>query len=410
MLVRKMANRIFMLTFLCMLIAASLADAKGEVIYGNGEYIIVDGEDKSSGEEIAFQEAMRNAVQQAGVMIQAYSKSENAQLTDDEVYAVANGIIHLKNKSISWKDNHLVSVHITAEIDTKEISTELSKCQSDYEIVMRYKKAKENYNQLMHEIQDLKNKLEKAKDEYERNNINESIKEKTQRFIAMIWFERALVSYTDDDMENAMSSIETSIALDDVYANAYGLRGMIYEKLSQYDNALQDYDNALNIDSHLIEVYNNKGLLYKQLEMYEKALQNFDSAIHEDCYNTVVYFNRAQVHASMGDFEEALQDYNSAISINDRHYSSYVGRAILYANNIGRPELAMQDANMAISINRSLPDGYAARGMALVYMNQPMEAIDDFNMAISLSGMNNPMLPLLYNVKSALEKEVSMKK
>lgn len=74
-----------------------------------------------------------------------------------------------------------------------------------------------------------------------------------------------------NQLETAISILDTAILLDSTYAPFYNNRGLMHYKLDENNLALKDFQNAIRIDSTHFVYYANIALVYYYENDYEKA-------------------------------------------------------------------------------------------------------------------------------------------
>ena len=94
----------------------------------------------------------------------------------------------------------------------------------------------------------------------------------------------------------------------DMSAQAYNNRGMLYRESGQYENALYDFNQSLDIVGDSAEVHNNLGGLYLDNNRMSEALSSFSRAIYVNENYAPAYFNRSLVFASLGNEDKAFAD------------------------------------------------------------------------------------------------------
>jgi tetratricopeptide (TPR) repeat protein len=165
---------------------------------------------------------------------------------------------------------------------------------------------------------------------------------------------------------------------------AYYNRGVIFDKMGQFERALADYDTAITLDPSYYKVYNNRGIVLKKMGLHDAALKDFDRllALRSSDYNA--YFNRGLVFEQKEEFDKALADFDKAISINPRADTAYLGRGIIYAK-VGRFNKAVEDFSEAISLNPNDHKAYFDRGYVYSLSGEKDKALDDFSKAIEIN-------------------------
>ena len=115
----------FILLFLaafCLVFASSQAYASSTKIVAEGRYILGDNDTRTQAKDAAVKDAMRIAVEKAGVYVESYSETNNYQLTKDQVRMAAAGIVKVMDQSIDFVDNGNVCVAVIyADVDTSNL-------------------------------------------------------------------------------------------------------------------------------------------------------------------------------------------------------------------------------------------------------------------------------------------------
>lgn len=109
------------------------AEAATYQIVAEGQYVMGDGDTREIAKDKAVKDAMRIAVEKAGVYVESYSKTQNLQLTDDQVRMVAAGCIKVLDQSVDFyteNNDWRAQAVIYAEVNTNNINLK--------EIMQRY--------------------------------------------------------------------------------------------------------------------------------------------------------------------------------------------------------------------------------------------------------------------------------
>lgn len=155
--------------FAAVLVAVSLLIAvpvSAEVITveGFGEYYMGYIDTLDVAKKRAEQKAVRAAQMKAGVYLKTYSRSVNSELTDDEIVAVTNSTINVKN--VRWEIYEmesldlLIKATVTATIATDEITKWLDRSASERKtIIAQDKDLQRAIAERDRELAELKEKL-----------------------------------------------------------------------------------------------------------------------------------------------------------------------------------------------------------------------------------------------------------
>lgn len=210
-------------------------------------------------------------------------------------------------------------------------------------------------------ISDKKVYLEKAKEEFGKNNFNNTL----------IYASIHLGAYDDD-------------------AEAYFIKGLSYYNIFQEasdiaigNKAIEELTNAVRYNSDYEQAYEVRGKTYSAISYYTKAVADFTEAIRLRPENPIYYYNRSAAYFEMGDMESSLEDLNYAISLNPNYSDAYAKRAeIFYRKNLYGN--VIQDYETAINIAPEVSKYYVSRGNFYFQLRKFDKALADWNKAIEI--------------------------
>lgn len=104
--------------------------------------------------------------------------------------------------------------------------------------------------------------------------------EKNPRF----YFDISLCYAYSNDLENAISYMDTTIMMDQTVAASYNNRGLYYYKLKENHLAIHDFSQALKLDSSVSATKVNLSLAYYYNEQYFDACKQI-AELKEEGYN-----------------------------------------------------------------------------------------------------------------------------
>jgi tetratricopeptide (TPR) repeat protein len=137
---------------------------------------------------------------------------------------------------------------------------------------------------------------------------------------------------------------------------------------------------AVDPNSYLIEVLLGRFAETKQI--YPDAAEHYKKAIERAPDVPDLYYRYAHALWAGGDSENALVQYKNALERNPYDYrAEWESARILLSNN---PEEALRLANLALTLKADVPEALTVRGRALLALQKPKDAIDDFKKAIAL--------------------------
>lgn len=259
----KLCKIIFLLLAACCLFFPNETFAEEKIIEAVGEYVVGDGSDESPkvAKERARQDALRIALDKAGVYVESFSEMKNFRLTKDEIKIIAGEVISVTNETydVEILPNEVIryTATIQAVVDTDVIAAKINRLESDG------KNFSDESDRLREENEKIKAELdaEKSSDDAEKFLIagNDAFKAGDyptainffDKAIALqedytdAWFSRAKAHEAAKNFQAALNDYTRLIDLTEESADAFYLRGALYAKIGDRDNALKDFDRAL---------------------------------------------------------------------------------------------------------------------------------------------------------------------
>ena len=270
-----MAKRIIFFSLLAgLLFSFGGAEAAPQVIQAAGVYIMGDNDSPKIAKDAARQEAMRSAVEQAGVYVESYSRTQNMQLTEDDVRMISGAVLKVTHENAVPELTGNVmkyTVNITAEVDTDTIDLQ-NMMQKRQEL----EKLQKERDELKKQNEELLQKYEHASGK-EKQRIGHQLE--NQYTLGQI-FDECVALIQRGEHNAAITRLnmvirDTSVT-DSPLAYAYYLRGRAYYGLRSDDNAMLDFDSAQNTphDDAIYPIWKchrYRGLIYYDRQRYQEA-------------------------------------------------------------------------------------------------------------------------------------------
>lgn len=121
---------------------------------------------------------------------------------------------------------------------------------------------------------------------------------------------------------NGIDAMDRLLQISPHLADAYALRGQLYEKSNHVKEAIADYTRALELRPGDGDIAYLRGQIYRDTYQYEKALADFTLALAQKASaknpyfpRGNIYFNRAEMHDLLGNFDQAAADYTRAMQL-----------------------------------------------------------------------------------------------
>ena len=274
------SRRFPILIVLILLFFSSVSFAATQTIEADGSYQMGENDSIASAKEGAKNDALRHAAEQAGVYIRAYSKTQNLQMTDDEIEVVAANVMKVKKCDYiqEYINNTLVfHAHVVVTVDD-------SKFDSIIKHEKKNLKLKEELEQEKERNKDIKN--------LQIQHGTEDIPTETELLLNTVLITKA--EYTKA-LFNLSGMIKTRNGI--VPARAYYLRSIVYFDMERYNEALSDISKAITIDASNPLYYVQEGLIrlaiaQQYLDWNQKGEAKGQLFLAETKCDTALEFNK----------------------------------------------------------------------------------------------------------------------
>lgn len=264
-----------------LLLGAAVGEAAPQIITANGVYIMGENDSPKIAKDAARQEAMRAAVEKAGVYVESYSKTQNMQLTEDDVKVISGAVLKVTDEKVKPEldgDVWRYTVVITAEIDTDNL---------DLKAMMEKRTELEK---LQKERDELKRQNEELLEKYRQASGKEKdtlgTKLENQYGLGLI-FDRCVAMIQRGEQHRAINElgrvIRDASVTDSPLAYAYYLRGRAYYELNYDSRALEDFGLAQSTpyDDSIYPVWRAhyyRGLIYYDRRQWQDAYAEIKTA------------------------------------------------------------------------------------------------------------------------------------
>ncbi len=269
----------FLLVISCLLSGVCLAAP--QQITATGVYIMGENDSPKIAKDAARQEAMRSAVEKAGVYVESYSRTQNMQLTADDIKVISGAVLKvLTERAVPelsagvWK----YTVTLTCEVDTDKI---------DLKAIMERRKELEKLQQerdaLKKQNEELLEQYRKAQGQ-EKKDLEETLE---SQYSLQDIFDRCATYIQQGEQKRAIFELNKVIndkkVTDSPLAYAYYLRGRAYYERHLANQALADF-NAANDTPHNDKIYPiwrahyYRGLIYSDREEWPRAYDELSIA------------------------------------------------------------------------------------------------------------------------------------
>ena len=185
----------------------------------------------------------------------------------------------------------------------------------------------------------------------------------------------------------------------------YLSRGTNHFRNSNYELAIRYYTRAIAIDSTYAPAYFGLAFAHRRLGNHELAIANHTLSIRYSCIIArpedsirmrVSYSIRGFLFLHINEYGKAAADFRTASELNSGAREPYYGLVQVY-HRLEDWYLSAKYATKLILIDPTYAIAYYFRGVSLVNLNRPKEAIEDFNTAAKL-GYSSSALYLFWSL------------
>lgn len=122
--------------------------------------------------------------------------------------------------------------------------------------------------------------------------------------------------YERGQMDVALSELNTAVALDPNYAQAYNIYGLIYAVLGEDRKAEQNFERALQLAPNDSDIHHNWGWYLCQHKREREALAQFETAVANPLYRTpeIALVNAGRCAQAIGDARAAEGYFRRALA------------------------------------------------------------------------------------------------
>ncbi|MCI6086200.1 MAG: hypothetical protein MR711_08145 [Selenomonas sp.] len=182
-------NKKILAIMLVSMFLAAPCSAEVKEFTGSGSYTMSSFETLDVAEQHAFELAERDALEKAGVYVESYTESKNAELTADKITVVTNGVLQIvkKDSKKSLTEDGMIrfDVNITASVDTNKVDESLKNTAQLAQMTEKYNELEAANKQQEAEIAALKQKLASSTSAAEKARIAEAGKAMNNKYLSM---------------------------------------------------------------------------------------------------------------------------------------------------------------------------------------------------------------------------------
>lgn len=177
----------------------------------------------------------------------------------------------------------------------------------------------------------------------------------------------------------ALRYLDSAIAIQPNYPQAWANRGLVLEKLNRTEEARADLQKALQLDPTLEIAQYNLAVTHQPTPSEEDA--HLTALINQNPAIPFPFYERATLRLAQQEYAAALADINAALRIDSLNETYWVTRGMIYEKQ-HQWRNALRDHTRAIQLNDQNADAWFQHGNAARRLNDRAMALEDYSMAI----------------------------
>jgi tetratricopeptide (TPR) repeat protein len=199
--------------------------------------------------------------------------------------------------------------------------------------------------------------------------------------------DRSFVYDRKGEYDKAISDCNEAIRLKPDDAYAFSGRGFAYASKGEYDKAISDCNEAIRLKPDDAYAFDNRGIAYANKGEYDKAISDYDEAIRLKPDDADALEYRANVQVDRHEYDRAIADADEAIRLDLKLPNPHAARsrALLGKGNVSG---ALAEAEQVVALKPNYMGGLVARGEAEAKNGDLRKALDDFNRALVVIGVD----------------------
>lgn len=391
--------------------------ASTKTVIADGRYVMADGDTLAGAEEKVLQRAQRNAVEEAGVYLEATfhdiereSGGRSTQTSSLEIRTIAAAVTEteiLESRRSFEQDRPVFFMRIRATVNLGSLAEAIRRRQSDQQLAQHFRQLQKENQQLRSQLQEIQQQPIGV-----RMLAIDPNGKSTSHQQAQATLETAL--YTSNLRDKIQLSTDAA-ALDDRYIDPLIVRGQTYLRLvslafsqhapsSDYagylDKARIDFDRAITLDGKNVWAWVGKGDVLTWLKQLDEAAAAYEQALELDPFADIarqpligVYTTQARRQANAKSWHRALATLNKLLNSQTPESwipyqkEAYALRSEIYLK-LNQPEQAIEDLSTVIRVDPTNAAAFVARAKLYQERLQGRLAKDDLERACALGSVS----------------------
>jgi len=200
----------------------------------------------------------------------------------------------------------------------------------------------------------------------------------------------AVFSTIENKYHDSIECINKVLELNPLNGNAWNIKGVSLDNLSEYDDAIISFNKALEIEPENFHFITNKGYSLHLSGKNEDSIEWFDKAIELEPEYELTWINKGVTLRELERYDEAVKCFKKANQINPDNFKLYYEISYLLLLN-NQYEDSIKWFDKTLSLDPEYEDALINKGIALMNLSRYDDALVCFDNAIDLKP-NDPEL------------------
>ncbi len=199
---------------------------------------------------------------------------------------------------------------------------------------------------------------------------------------AKAWCDRGIEQYEQSNFQEALTFYERSIELNYNQPEVWEKRGLVLQKLGDYQGAIDSNNTASTLYRYLANP--ESASVPQSTEGFfnpSNIKPSYDKALEFQADDDETWYDRGNEQYYERDFEEAIASYDKALKFKPDDHEAWYNRGVALVN-LGRIEEAIASYDKALKFKPDYHDAWYNRGLALVNLGRIEEAIASYDKAL----------------------------
>lgn len=203
-------------------------------------------------------------------------------------------------------------------------------------------------------------------------------------------YNQALTDYRDNRLDQAESALNSLIASNPGFEDAYEALAVLLYNRKAYDQAISVIKKWIQVNPNSIMAQTNLSRCFVAKDMYEEAEQAQAEARRLTWSEEMGGKN---VNTESIDFKEQIDRYKQVIELDPKDVLGYYSLGSVYLNS-GQLKRAKEAFSLGLEVDPTHSSSYLSLGQTLEKMQHPEQAVSIYREGVKVADKQGDIVPL----------------